>query len=57
VCELDKVGTCQVIEQEMIMVTIVMTTKWTAANDEFITLNKFVSWIIKDFWIYFIIII
>jgi len=32
VCRLDKVGTCQVMEQEMIMVMMVMTTRLSSAQ-------------------------
>ena len=32
VCRLNEVGTCQVIEQVMIMVMMVMTTRWSSAQ-------------------------
>ena len=32
VCRLNEVGTCQVMEQEMIIVIMVMTTRWSSAQ-------------------------
>ena len=32
VYRLDEVGTCQVMEQEMIMVMVVMATRWSSAQ-------------------------
>jgi hypothetical protein len=32
VCRLNEVGTCQVMEQVMIMVMMVMTTRWSSAQ-------------------------
>ena len=32
VCRLDEVDTCQVVEQEMIMMMVVMATRWYSAQ-------------------------